>query len=67
LLVKAVAKDLEANYVNINIMFFNLDFKKEVYIKVLKFLKQVYLKLNTLSAFLKLNKLLYKLKQAPKV
>ena len=64
LLAKAAAKDLKANYVNINIAFLNLDLKEEVYIKVLEFLEQVYLKLKTLSAFLKLNKLLYKLKQA---
>jgi len=67
LLAKATTKDLKANYVNINIAFLNLDLKEEVYIKVLEFLAKVYLKLSKiLDAFLKLNKLLYKLKQAPK-
>jgi len=67
LLAKTATKDLEVNYVNINIAFLNLNLKEKVYIKVLKFLKQVYLKLKTLSTFLKLNKLLYKLKQALRV
>jgi hypothetical protein len=38
-LVKAAAKDLKVDYIDINIAFLNLDFKEEVYIKVLKFLK----------------------------
>jgi hypothetical protein len=65
LLAKAVAKDLKANYVNINTVFLNLDLKEEVYIKVLEFLAKVYPKLSKISdAFLKLNKLFYRLKQA---
>ena len=67
MLAKATAKDLKANYVNINIAFLNPNFKEEVYIKVPEFLAKVYLKLSKiLDAFLKLNKLLYKLKQAPR-
>ena len=67
LLAKAATKDLEANHVDINIAFLNLDLKKEVYIKVPEFLAKVYPKLSKISdAFLKLNKLLYKLKQAPR-
>jgi Reverse transcriptase (RNA-dependent DNA polymerase) len=65
LLAKAAAKDLEADHVNIDIAFLNLDLKEEVYMKVLQFLKEVYLEL-TLDAFLKLNKSLYGLKQAPR-
>ena len=68
LLAKAAAKDLKADHVNINTAFLNLDLKEEVYMKVLEFLAKVYLKLSKISdAFLKLNKLLYKLKQAPRV
>ena len=68
MLAKAAAKDLKANYVNINTAFLNLNLKEEVYIKVLEFLVKVYLKLlKILDAFLKLNKLLYKLKQALRV
>ena len=66
LLAKAATEDLKADYVDINIVFLNLNLKEEVYIKVLEFLKQVYFKLKTLGAFLKLNKLLYRLKQALK-
>ena len=67
LLAKAVAKDLKADYVNINTTFLNLDLKEEVYIKVPEFLAKVYPKLSKiLDAFLKLNKSLYKLKQAPR-
>jgi len=68
LLAKAAAKDLEADHVNINIAFLNPDLKEEVYMKVPEFLAKVYLELSKiLDAFLKLNKLLYKLKQAPRV
>ena len=67
LLAKVVAKDLEADHVDINTAFFNLNLKEEVYIKVLEFLAKVYPELSKiLDAFLKLNKSLYKLKQAPR-
>jgi hypothetical protein len=66
LLAKAAAEDLEADHVDIDTAFLNLDLKEEVYIKAPKFLEQVYPKLKTLGAFLKLNKSLYRLKQAPR-
>jgi hypothetical protein len=67
LLAKAATKDLEADHVDIDTTFLNLDLKEEVYIKVPEFLAKVYLELLKISdAFLKLNKLLYRLKQAPR-
>jgi hypothetical protein len=67
LLAKAAAEDLEADHVDINTAFLNPNLKKEVYIKVPEFLAKVYPELSKISdAFLKLNKLFYKLKQAPR-
>jgi hypothetical protein len=66
LLAKAAAEDLEADYIDIDTAFLNLDLEEEVYMKVLEFLEQVYPELKTLGAFLKLNKSLYRLKQAPR-
>ena len=67
LLAKAATKDLEADHIDINTTFLNLDLKEEVYMKVLEFLKEVYLELaKILDAFLKLNKSLYGLRQAPR-
>jgi Reverse transcriptase (RNA-dependent DNA polymerase) len=67
LLAKAAAEDLEADYVDIDTAFLNPDLIEEVYMKVLEFLKEVYLELaKNLDAFLKLNKSLYRLKQAPR-
>jgi hypothetical protein len=39
LLAKAVAEDLEADYVDIEIAFLNPDLEEEVYMKVLQFLE----------------------------
>src|SRR4030088_126152 len=65
LLAKAAAEDLEADYVDINTVFLNPDLKEEIYIKVPQFIKEVYPELGKIAdAFLKLNKLLYRLKQA---
>ena len=65
LLAKAAAEDLEADHIDIDTAFLNLDLEEEVYMKVPEFLKEVYPKLEkTLGAFLKLNKSLYRLKQA---
>jgi hypothetical protein len=67
LLAKAAAEDLEADHVDINTVFLNLDLEEEVYMKVPEFLAEVYLELSKISdAFLKLNKSLYELKQAPR-
>jgi hypothetical protein len=58
---------LETDYIDIDTVFLNPDLEEEVYIKVPEFLKEVYPELEkTLGAFLKLNKLLYRLKQAPR-
>jgi hypothetical protein len=63
LLAKAAAKDLEADYVDIDIAFLNPDLEEEVYMKIPEFLEQVYPELGKiLDAFLKLNKSLYRLK-----
>ena len=67
LLAKAATKDLEIEHVNINIAFLNPDLMEEVYMKVPQFLEEVYLELREIvDAFLKLNKSLYRLKQAPR-
>src|SRR5438552_1409618 len=65
LLAKAAAEDLEADHVDINTAFLNPDLEEEVYMKVPEFLEQVYPELGKIpDAFLKLNKSLYRLKQA---
>ena len=67
LLAKAAAEDLEADHVDIDTAFLNPDLEEEVYMRVPEFLKEVYPELEkTLGAFLKLNKSLYRLKQAPR-
>jgi hypothetical protein len=67
LLAKAATKDLKADHVNIDTAFLNPDLEEEVYMKVLEFLAKVYPELSKISdAFLKLNKSLYRLKQAPR-
>src|SRR5580693_7236174 len=66
LLAKAAAENLEADHVDIDTAFLNPDLEEEVYMKVPEFLEQVYPELKTLGAFLKLNKSLYALKQAPR-
>ena len=67
LLAKAAAEDLEIDHADIDTAFLNLDLKEEVYIRVLEFLELVYPELKKIpNAFLKLNKLLYRLKQAPR-
>jgi hypothetical protein len=66
-LTKAAAEDLETDHIDIDTVFLNPDLEEEVYIKIPEFLKEVYLELEkTLDAFLKLNKLFYRLKQAPR-
>jgi hypothetical protein len=67
LLAKAAAEDLETDHVDINTTFLNPDLIEEVYIKVLEFITKVYPELAKIpNAFLKLNKSLNRLKQAPK-
>ena len=39
LLVKAATEDLEADHIDIETAFLNLDLKEEVYMKVLQFLE----------------------------
>ena len=68
LLAKAAKEDLEIDYININIVFFNLLLKELIYLyllKLYKLFKQVYLELISIKdAYLLLNKALYGLKQA---
>jgi hypothetical protein len=67
LLVKVAAKDLEADHVDINTAFLNPDLEEEIYIAVPRFLEEIFPKLaSATDAYLKLNKALYRLKQAPK-
>jgi Reverse transcriptase (RNA-dependent DNA polymerase) len=67
LLAKAVAEDLEADHIDIDTAFLNPDLIEEVYMRVLEFMTKVYPELaKILDAFLKLNKSLYRLKQAPR-
>jgi Reverse transcriptase (RNA-dependent DNA polymerase) len=67
LLAKAATEDLKADHVDIDTAFLNLDLIEEVYMKVLEFITKVYLELAKIpNTFLKLNKSLYKLKQAPR-
>ena len=67
LLAKAAAEDLEADHIDVDTAFLNPDLEEEVYMKVPEFLAEVYPELaRTLDAFLKLNKSLYRLKQAPR-
>jgi hypothetical protein len=59
-------EDLEIDYININIIFFNLLFKETIYLQLLKLrklFKQVFPKLISIKdAYLLLNKAPYKLK-----
>ncbi len=64
LIVKAVDKDLEIIQINVNTVFLNPILKKEIFIKVSRFLDQIYFYLKHKEYYLRLNKLLYGLKQA---
>jgi hypothetical protein len=67
LLVKVAAKDLEADYVDINTAFLNPDLEEEIYMEVPRFLEEIFPELTgATDAYLKLNKALYGLKQAPR-
>ena len=66
LLAKVISKDLEADYIDVNIAFLNFTLKEEVYIEVLTFIKDVFLEVEGPDIYLKLRKALYRLKQASK-
>ena len=67
LLAKAISENLKVNHINVNIAFLNPTLKEEVYIKVLRFIKDIFLKVKGFNIYLKLKKTLYRLKQALKV
>jgi hypothetical protein len=61
-LAKAAFKDLEINYINIEIAFLNPLIYKEIYITLTRFLKRVFLELKHKDAYIRLRKALYSLK-----
>ena len=65
-LAKAVYKDLEIDYVDIETAFLNPTIYEEIYITPIKYLKRVFLKLEYKDSYIRLRKALYSLKQSPR-
>jgi hypothetical protein len=66
LLVKAAAKDLKINYLDVDTTFLNPTLKEEVYIELPEYFELLYPDLKSEGICLKLLKSLYRLKQAPR-
>jgi hypothetical protein len=65
LITKVTAKNLDLDHVNVKTVFLNLTLQEEIYIQIPDLLKEFLLKLKRVkNTYLKLNKLLYGLKQA---
>ena len=62
ILAKAAFKDLEIDYVDIEIAFLNPPIYKEIYMTLIRFLKRVFLELKHKDAYIRLRKALYSLK-----
>ena len=65
LLLKVVVDNLEANYIDIDNVFANLELKEEVYIEIPKYFELAYPKLKSIPTnelYLKVNRALYSLK-----
>jgi len=64
-MVKVAAKDLKLNYINVKTIFLTPLLQEQIYMQILNLLRDFKPKLKGVKdVYLKLNKLLYSLKQA---
>lgn len=67
IIAKATNENLEINQINVKTTFLNFTLSETIYIKLLKYFKLLKPDTNTFIYCLQLHKILYKLKQTPKI
>ena len=67
LLAKAAAEDLEVEQMDIETAFLNPTLSEDIYMEIPQHFDLIHPELKDKQAYLKLNKSLYRLKQAPRI